>query len=177
MSLGEKLQKLRKAQHLSQEELAARLSVTRQTISKWELDQSTPELGLLAQISELFGVTTDYLIKETAGGDGAAEDRGAQRAKRSAAQLALCIVLLSIGGVGLIAFCALSALHPWCYISSGGYEYEGLIGYLLGTQSMAVFCLCVLAALLGLGGLAYLSVQEWKARQEAEGRLSAEGKR
>lgn len=62
MSFGEKLQKLRKAQGLSQEELAARLNVTRQTISKWELDQSTPELGLLAQISDIFSVTTDYLI-------------------------------------------------------------------------------------------------------------------
>lgn len=39
LSFGEKLQKLRKAQGLSQEELAARLSVTRQTISKWELDR------------------------------------------------------------------------------------------------------------------------------------------
>lgn len=58
MTFGEKLQKLRKARRLSQEELAARLSVTRQTISKWELDQSTPELGLLAQISDIFGVTT-----------------------------------------------------------------------------------------------------------------------
>lgn len=64
MTFGEKLQKLRKAQGLSQEELAGRLSVTRQTISKWELDQSTPELALLAQISDIFGITTDYLIKD-----------------------------------------------------------------------------------------------------------------
>ena len=43
MSLGERLLELRKSKHLSQEELAYKLDVTRQTISKWETDQSTPD--------------------------------------------------------------------------------------------------------------------------------------
>lgn len=51
MTLGEKLQKLRKQSGLSQETLAEKVAVTRQTISKWELDQSTPELAILAQLS------------------------------------------------------------------------------------------------------------------------------
>ena len=63
MTFGQKLQQLRRARGMSQEELAGQLSVTRQTISKWELDQSTPDLPYLAAISELFGVSTDYLIK------------------------------------------------------------------------------------------------------------------
>ena len=63
MTFGQKLQQLRKARGMSQEELAGQLSVTRQTISKWELDQSTPDLPYLAAISEFFGVSTDYLIK------------------------------------------------------------------------------------------------------------------
>ena len=65
MTFGQKLQQLRRARGLSQEDLAQQLSVTRQTISKWELDQSTPDLPYLAAISEFFGVSTDYLIKET----------------------------------------------------------------------------------------------------------------
>lgn len=64
MTLGEKIQKLRKQQGLSQEALAEKVTVTRQTISKWELDQSTPDLDFIAQLSNIFSVTSDYLIKE-----------------------------------------------------------------------------------------------------------------
>ncbi len=64
MTLGEKIQKLRKQQGLSQEALAEKVTVTRQTISKWELDKSTPDLDFIAQLSDIFSVTSDYLIKE-----------------------------------------------------------------------------------------------------------------
>lgn len=64
MTLGEKIQKLRKQQGLSQEALAEKVTVTRQTISKWELGQSTPDLDFIAQLSDIFSVTSDYLIKE-----------------------------------------------------------------------------------------------------------------
>lgn len=63
MTLGQKLQQLRKRDGLSQEALAERVAVTRQTISKWELDQSTPDLELVARLSDIFGVSTDYLIR------------------------------------------------------------------------------------------------------------------
>lgn len=64
MTLGEKIHKLRKQQGLSQEAFAEKIAVTRQTISKWELDQSTPDLEFIAQISNIFNVSVDYLIKE-----------------------------------------------------------------------------------------------------------------
>ena len=63
MTLGKKIQTLRKRQGLSQEALAEKVAVTRQTISKWELDQSTPDLDLIARLSAIFQVSTDYLIK------------------------------------------------------------------------------------------------------------------
>lgn len=59
MTLGEKLQKLRKRQKLSQEALAEKVTVTRQTISKWELDQSTPDLDKQHRTG------TDYLVSLT----------------------------------------------------------------------------------------------------------------
>ena len=62
MTLGEKIQKLRKQQGLSQEALAEKVTVTRQTISKWELGQSLPDLDFIAQLSEIFNVSSDYLI-------------------------------------------------------------------------------------------------------------------
>ncbi len=64
MTLGNKLQVLRKQKGLSQEQLATQLNVSRQAISKWELDTTLPETENIIRLSELFGVTTDYLLKE-----------------------------------------------------------------------------------------------------------------
>jgi len=64
MTPGEKIQRLRKQQGLSQEALAERITVTRQTISKWELNQSSPDLFFIAQLSDIFNVSSDYLIKD-----------------------------------------------------------------------------------------------------------------
>lgn len=63
MAFGEILTTLRKSRGMSQEQLAEQLNLTRQTISKWELDQSTPDMEYIIKLSDLFGVTTDYLIK------------------------------------------------------------------------------------------------------------------
>lgn len=64
MTLGEKIQKLRKQSGLSQEALAEKVNVTRQTISKWELNQSSPDLDFIVQLSDIFNVSSDYLIKD-----------------------------------------------------------------------------------------------------------------
>lgn len=66
MSLGEKIYKLRTESGMSQETLAEKLQVSRQSISKWETDSATPELGKVVALSEIFGVTTDYLLRENA---------------------------------------------------------------------------------------------------------------
>ena len=62
MSLGEKLLDLRKEKHLSQEEVADKLNVSRQTVSKWETDQSTPDFDKIMPICELYGITTNELL-------------------------------------------------------------------------------------------------------------------
>lgn len=64
MSLGEKLLYLRKKAGLSQEDVAEKLSVSRQTVSKWETDQTVPELNKAKLLSELYNVSYDYLISE-----------------------------------------------------------------------------------------------------------------
>ena len=65
MTLGEKIQKLRKEHGLSQENMAAQLEVSRQAISKWELNDSVPEVNKVVLISEMFSVSLDYLLKDT----------------------------------------------------------------------------------------------------------------
>lgn len=66
MTLGEKIYKLRTKRGMSQEALGEALGVSRQSVSKWETDQSLPELDKIVAISEIFKVSTDYLLKETA---------------------------------------------------------------------------------------------------------------
>jgi len=65
MKFNEKLLKLRKENALSQEELGEKLNVTRQTVSKWELGETTPEMEKLVEMAKLFNISVDELIKET----------------------------------------------------------------------------------------------------------------
>ena len=64
MILAEKITELRKKNGWSQEELAEQLDVSRQSISKWESAQSVPDMSRILKMSELFGVSTDLLLKD-----------------------------------------------------------------------------------------------------------------
>jgi len=64
MIFADKLIRLRKKNGMSQEELAEKMNVSRQAVSKWEGAQSVPDLEKILQLGELFGVTTDYLLKD-----------------------------------------------------------------------------------------------------------------
>ena len=68
MPLADKIVELRKKQGWSQIDLADRLDVSRQSVSKWEMAQAVPELDKIIKMSELFAVTTDYLLKDAAPG-------------------------------------------------------------------------------------------------------------
>lgn len=64
MILAEKITTLRKQNGWSQEELAAKLNVSRQSVSKWESAASIPDLEKIIKLSQIFGVSTDYLLKD-----------------------------------------------------------------------------------------------------------------
>ena len=64
MILADKIIEQRKKNGWSQEELAEKMDVSRQSISKWESAQSVPDMGRIVLLSQLFGVTTDYLLKD-----------------------------------------------------------------------------------------------------------------
>ena len=63
MDISEKILQLRKASNMTQEQLAERVSVSRQSVSKWEGGQAVPELDKLLELSKVFNVTTDYLLR------------------------------------------------------------------------------------------------------------------
>ena len=63
MNLADRIQQLRKIRGISQEELADRIGVSRQAVSKWESGQTSPDLEKIVLLSDYFEVTTDYLLK------------------------------------------------------------------------------------------------------------------
>ena len=63
MNIGERIYNLRKEKGLSQEQLANKLDVSRQSISKWELGESNPELVNIVELAKVFDVSTDYLLQ------------------------------------------------------------------------------------------------------------------
>lgn len=107
MTFGEKLQGLRKSRGLSQEELAGKLTVSRQAVSRWELNETMPETENVIQLSRIFGVSTDYLLLED---KESREDMPEKKEGHLSAQgwahnafalsLSVCVVglLLAIGG-------------------------------------------------------------------------------
>ena len=64
MTLGQRIQQIRIEHGLSQEEFAEKLGTTRQTISRWELDQTFPEIAKIVMISKIFSVSTDSILKD-----------------------------------------------------------------------------------------------------------------
>lgn len=64
MTLGEKITKLRISYNISQEELADKLNISRQSVSKWEMDQALPQIDKALKICELFGISADELLRD-----------------------------------------------------------------------------------------------------------------
>ena len=98
MNMADRIQYLRKAKGISQEELADKVGVSRQAVSKWESEQSTPDLEKVIILSDFFGVTTDYILK----GIEPATDKE-QKSKEFTSQV-LYIVSTAFVAIGL--FCA-----------------------------------------------------------------------
>ena len=82
MILADKIILLRKKHGLSQEELAEKMNVSRQSVSKWEGAQSIPELEKILLLSNLFGVTTDYLLKDEIESEEFSDIQNEQEAKK-----------------------------------------------------------------------------------------------
>ena len=126
MILADKIISLRKKAGWSQEELAEQLGVTRQSVSKWEGAQSVPDMDKVVQMSRLFSVTTDYLLKDEIEEQAAvpAEEESVLRrvtmaqaadylARRKAAapRIAFAVLLCVISPVTLLMLAALSEVQ------------------------------------------------------------------
>ena len=110
MKLSEKLYWLRKRSGLSQEQLAERLDVSRQAISKWESGVSVPESEKLVVISSYFKVSVDYLLKDEIDIPDANEPTSPQRKNEISRYIGLGLCIL--GFLCLIAWGVLMIANP-----------------------------------------------------------------
>ena len=108
MTTGQKIQALRKGRGLTQEQLAARLGVSRQAVSRWELDETLPDTQNLLPLKEALGVSIDTLLDSTRGLEEPAPQAGLAPAAASlsaravavpAAVLLLLVVYFLVWGI------------------------------------------------------------------------------
>ena len=126
MTFSSKLQKLRKDNNLSQEELARKLNVSRQAISKWELG-TLPDINNLVRISQYFDCSIDYLIN-----DNTENTTLATNSKKIDLPLVLStgILVISILVLVLINICSIINPAPIVQQASDGSWYVGLTGFI-----------------------------------------------
>lgn len=143
MNLSEKIISLRKENNLSQEAFAEALGVSRQSVSKWESGAALPDTDKIIAMSELFGVSTDYLLKDNCSDNNTEENAPApvpvhthksKKAKKNktiriiAAAIALCIVITAIavpvhfGGIR----------EAWWALNGGMVKYPYVLVHGLG---------------------------------------------
>lgn len=132
MSLGENLQFLRKRENMTQEQLAEALEVSRQSVSKWESDNTYPETDKLLQLAELFHCTLDDLMRKDVSSQYIEDKNNYDQHKNQFSKritLGVCLILS-----GLTLTCFLQAVLPY----RDGFDRDGLSGI--------VFLLFVIAA-------------------------------
>ena len=125
MNIADRIQNLRKSKGISQEELADKVGVSRQAVSKWESEQSTPDIEKIIIMSEYFEVTTDYLLKGI-------EPQKEEGEKKSDARI-FSIVGTALNFIGLIV-----AIMIWHEEQVASAVAVGLIIMAVGSMSYAV---------------------------------------
>ncbi len=164
MTLGEKLQRLRKARGMTQEQLAEKVGVSRQSLSGWENDTALPDTANVISLADLFGVTTDYLLREDAAptarpAAGEAAEHLAQPARwhMSARELGGRLMVAS-AAIGLIVLRVLASLYP-AHVGINGRNYTGFPAFLYHNDLW--WALYLLVAVLALGLLQWFGPWLW----------------
>ena len=158
MILADKIIRLRKKNGWSQEELANKMSVSRQAVSKWEGAQTIPDLEKILQLSTLFGVTTDYLLKDEIEDEELTDDTSsdttvkrisieeanayiAQRQKASW-RIALATFLCILSPITLIVLTMLSEVpnSGMTETTAGGIGLAVLFAFILCAVPLFIYC-------------------------------------
>lgn len=125
MNIADRIQALRKAKGITQEELADRIGVSRQAVSKWESEQSLPDIDKVILLSDFFETTTDYILK------GVESVKGTELA--CSANPRYSAMLFSIAGTLLNAVGLIAAIFIWIERRMSYATAIGLIMMACGT--------------------------------------------
>ena len=145
-TIGKFISALRKANGMTQKELGERLFVSDKTVSRWECDECTPELSLIPSIAEIFGITTDELLRgerNNPGREAATEDVASKQKAKSDKQFKLMLhsrkkkfTNLSFISIGLIIVGLIAAM-----ICNLGFS-RGLLGFCLASVFFVAATIC-----------------------------------
>lgn len=145
-TIGKFISALRKANGMTQKELGEKLFVSDKTVSRWECDECTPELSLIPSIAEIFGITTDELLRGERNNpdrEAATEDVASKEKAKSAKQFKLMLhsrkkkfTNLSFISIGLIIVGLIAAM-----ICNLGFS-KGLLGFCLASVFFVAATIC-----------------------------------
>lgn len=143
MILADKIIELRKQNNWSQEELAEKLGVSRQAISKWESAQSTPDLKRILAMSRLFGVSTDYLVKDEIESESIQreEEESGSPLRRLSTEEANAFLHTKLQSARPIAFgvwlCIMAAVPPVLSEITGHPSFAAPLGFIIAALIVA----------------------------------------
>ena len=158
MILADKIIELRKKAGWSQEELAEKLSVTRQSVSKWEGAQSIPDLDKVVQMSRLFGVTTDYLLKDELEESQPAECNAAPVLRRvTMAEASDYLALRRAAAPKMALATMLCVFSPIALIGLGGLSELSASAVRITEGAAGGIGLCVLIVLVAMAVALFIS--------------------
>lgn len=160
MGVGKRIAELRKKQGLTQEQLAEMLSTTRQAVSKWESEKSTPDIVYVISMGKIFGVSMDYLLlgMEPAVSETKARNGGHNK-ERPPKRNKTIYILLMAAGILILLLCPLFATIYRNYISEYGPALTDPYLYLNQWPLLGIKILGILCLIVGIGGLALPSLR------------------
>lgn len=159
MTFGEKLQKLRKEKGWTQEQLASQINVSRQSLSKWELNAALPDTEHIIRLSKLFNVSTDYLLTEETANDHNQSSDNSLKIRLAAGS---CLALIAFLGILIIGI--LASVYPASHLVFPADEnwvrvYNGLLGFLMVHNLEWLFILLIVLFISGILILFYPKIQ------------------
>ena len=121
MTLGAKLQNLRKQTGMSQETLAGQLGVSRQAVSRWELDISLPETENIIKLAKIFNVSFDYLLNEEITEISKSNDKKIEKSEKynNVTLVTVCVLIAVAVAIAVLKFLPTMFILSAQFISAG----------------------------------------------------------
>lgn len=163
MTMGVKILNMRKARGWNQEELAERVGVTRQAVSRWESGAAKPDADKIIAICDLFGVSADYLLRDQYSADGSnaqpVQHRSTvlgEKVRSFTLQQWTALVSAMAGGLVLFVLKLIYVLKDTNYSYHNGYtHYQGFQAFLRMEELLFIWLIAMLSF---AGGLFFLLV-------------------